>query len=116
MQAELQREADLETNRGVYIVATLQAVPLEPGVAAQRGVKRSADKIILPASLSHELMKQSAHEQGTPFWEVSARDGRATCTTALEYTAPDGVVMLPEKVVHSLWGYNVRSLSNPSWL
>lgn len=98
----------METNRGVYITATLQAVPLDAAVALRRGVKRSADKIVLPASMSSELMKQSAHEVGTPFWEVSARDGRATCATALEYTAPDGVVMLPEKVIHSLWGYDVR--------
>ena len=109
LAAEQQRNADTEHNNGVYIEATLQAVPLPLLTAAAKGVKRNADKIVLPAHLGAELMKQSAHEaNGTAFWEVSAADGRSTCCSALDFSGPDGVVMLPPKVVHSLWGYNVR--------
>lgn len=101
----------MEHNRGVSISATLTAVPLSQEIAAAKGIKRHADKIILPARLSNEFMKQNAHELGVSFWRVSARDGRSTAATVLEFSAPDGVVMLPPKVVHSLWGLDVRLLS-----
>lgn len=114
MQAELQRQADVEHNRGVCICATLTAVPMSLDVAEAKGIKRHADKIILPARLSHEFMKQNAHELGVSFWRISARDGRSTAASVLEFSAPDGVVMLPPKVVHSLWGLDVRSLPRAS--
>jgi hypothetical protein len=107
MQAELQRQADLEHNKGISITATLTAAPLSVAVAESKGVKRHADKVILPASISNELMKQRAFEQGQSFWRISARDGRSTVASVLEFTAPDEVIMLPDKVVHSLWGLDV---------
>jgi hypothetical protein len=105
----LQRQEAVEHNRGVYITATLTAAPLSPEVAQAKGVKRRDDKIILPAHLSDELMKQGAHEQGLSFWRISARDGRSTVASVLEFSAPDGVVLLPPKVIHSLWGRDVRT-------
>lgn len=81
---------------------------LSSDVAEAKGIKRNADKIILPARLGHEFMKQNAHELGVAFWRISARDGRSTAASVLEFSAPDGVVMLPPKVVHSLWGLDVR--------
>lgn len=84
-------------------------MPLSSDVADAKGIRRHADKIILPARLGNEFMKQNAHELGVAFWKVSARDGRSTAASVLEFSAPDGVVMLPPKVVHSLWGLDVRS-------
>ena len=112
-QAELRRQEQIEHNRGVYIAATLAAAPLPSGAAAARGVRRGADKISLPRHLSNELMKQSAHEQGLPFWRLSARDGRATVASALDFDAPEGTVLLPPKVAQSLWGLEVRSTPAP---
>ena len=71
-------------------------------------MKRHEDKVNLPASLSTELMKQRAFEHGQLFWRISARDGRSTVASVLEFTAPEGVIMLPPKVANSLWGLNVR--------
>lgn len=107
-QAEQQRQEDLEHNKGVSITATLTAAPLSTAVAAAKGVKRHEDKVILPASLSSELMKQRAFEHGQLFWRISARDGRSTVASALEFTAPEGVIMLPPKVTKGLWGLDVR--------
>lgn len=109
LQAELQRQADMEHNKGVSITATLTATALSTAVAAAKGVKRHEDKVILPASLSSELMKQRAFEHGQLFWRISARDGRSTVASVLEFTAPEGVIMLPPKVANSLWGLNVRA-------
>ena len=109
LQAELRRQEQIEHNRGVYIAATLAAAPLPEATAEQKGVRRHADKIVLPGSLSSELMKQGAHEQGLSFWRVAARDGRATVASALEFSAPEGVVLLPRKVCQSLWGTDVRT-------
>eukprot|EP00892_Ulva_mutabilis_P004935 jgi/Ulvmu1/2813/UM142_0011.1 len=108
-RAELQRQADVEHNRGVCISATLTAVPMSTEIAEAKGIKRNADKIILPARLSNEFMKQNAHELGVSFWRLSARDGRSTAASVLEFSAPDGVVMLPPKVVHSLWGLDAQA-------
>jgi hypothetical protein len=107
MQAELRQQADFEHNRGVSITATLAAALLPPEVAAAKGIKRSADKIVLPAHLSEELMKQAAHEKGRPFWRLSARDGRSTVAAALDFSGSDSEVLLPRKVVQSLWGLEV---------
>jgi hypothetical protein len=107
MQAELRRQADMEYNRGISISATLTPAPLSPEVAATKGIKRSADKIVLPARLSEELMKQAAHEKALPFWRLSARDGRSTMAAALDYSGQDGEVLLPPKVIQSLWGLEV---------
>lgn len=109
LQAELRRQEHIEHNRGVYISATLAAAPLPDATPASKGVRRRADKVVLPASLSGELMKQGAHAQGLSFWRISARDGRSTVASALEFTAPEGVVLMPRKVAHSLWGVDVRS-------
>ena len=102
----------MEHNKGVSITATLTAAPLSTAVAASKGVKRHEDKVILPASLSSELVKQRAFEHGQLFWRISARDGRSTVASALEFTAPEGVIMLPPKVAKSLWGLDVRPASN----
>lgn len=114
MQAELRRQERIEHNRGVYIAATLAAAPLPPGTAAAKGVRRHGDKVILPARLSNELMKQQAHEQGLSFWRISARDGRSTVASVLEFSAPEGAVLLPPKVSESLWGLEVCLCQYPS--
>jgi ubiquitin fusion degradation protein 1 len=110
MQAEQRRQEAIEHNRGVYIAATFAAAPLPAAAAAAaRGIRRAADKIVLPAHLSDELMKQEAHAQGLSFWRISARDGRSTAASALEFSAPEGMVLLPRKVAQSLWGVDVRT-------
>ena len=50
-QERQQHEEDLEHNNGVYYSERLQPVPAEAGAGAwATGVKRSADKVCVPAS------------------------------------------------------------------
>lgn len=45
LQARLAHEEAIEANAGVWWQGTLQAVPLQEGLAQQRGIKRHADKV-----------------------------------------------------------------------
>ena len=45
LQARLAHEEAMEANAGVWWQGTLQAVPLQEGLAQQRGIKRHADKV-----------------------------------------------------------------------
>ena len=45
VQARLAHEEAVEANAGIWWQGTLQAVPLQEGLAQQRGIKRHADKV-----------------------------------------------------------------------
>lgn len=47
VQARRQREEELERNNGVYYHADLLAVPVPESLAAEKGIRRAADKVWL---------------------------------------------------------------------
>lgn len=82
----------------------LAAAPASADTAAARGIKRAADKLLLPPSVGASLMAQDAPKNGAMLFEVAASNGGKTHAGVLEFTAPEGVVLLPEKVANCLWG------------
>jgi ubiquitin fusion degradation protein 1 len=105
-EASALREAELEANNGVAYHARLQAVPVPEAAAAGRGIKRAADKLLLPPSAGASLMDQGAMRNGPMFFTVTTAAGRSTHAALLEFTAAEGFAALPRKVVRSLWGPN----------
>uniref|UniRef100_A0A383WIE9 UBX domain-containing protein n=1 Tax=Tetradesmus obliquus TaxID=3088 RepID=A0A383WIE9_TETOB len=95
---------DLEENRGVSLRVQLAAAPASADAASSRGIKRAADKLLLPPSVGASLMSQDAPKNGAMLFEVAASNGGRTHAGVLEFTAPEGVVLLPEKVANCLWG------------
>lgn len=82
----------------------LAAAPVNAESIAARGIKRAADKLILPPSVGASLMSQDAPKNGAMLFEVTASNGGKTYAGVLEFTAPEGVALLPEKVANCLWG------------
>ncbi|KAI8477049.1 MAG: ubiquitin fusion degradation protein UFD1-domain-containing protein [Monoraphidium minutum] len=109
---EERRDAETEANRGVYWHAVMQAAPARAAAAAARGIKRAADKMVLPASVGALLMAQEAFKNGAMLFEVSAPNGARTHAGVLEFSSdvPEGVALLPEKVQDSLWGLEAPAL------
>ena len=110
-EAERERvAAEAEANRGVFFRATLQAAPTTAAAAAARGIRRAADKLVLPPSAGAALMAQEAFKNGAMLFEVTAPSGARTHAGVLEFSAdvPEGVVLLPEKVQNCLWGPPAR--------
>lgn len=104
-EAQREAELELETNQGVVWRGRLQAVPSSESVAAVKGIKRAADKLLLPPSVGRHLLSQDAQKNGAPFFEVRHPIlGRRTFAGVLEYTAAEGFVALPRKVVRCIWG------------
>jgi ubiquitin fusion degradation protein 1 len=104
-EAQREAELELEMNQGVVWRGRLQAVPSSESVAAVKGIKRAADKLLLPPSAGRHLLSQDAQKNGAPFFEV--RHPVLGCRThagVLEYTAAEGFVALPRKVVRCIWG------------
>ena len=52
-------------------------------------------------------MNQGASKNGGLLFELKTPSGRATHAGLLEFTAPEGTVALPKKVIRSLWGPEV---------
>ncbi|KAJ9509812.1 hypothetical protein QJQ45_011591 [Haematococcus lacustris] len=110
-QAQREAEEELEHNRGVALHVTLQAVDDDASGEA-RGIKRSADKVpdmqvLLPASLSHQLMAQDASKNGALLFELrSLATGQRTHAGVLAFSTPDGVIALPAKVRQCLFGHS----------
>ena len=109
VQEAERQAADLEHNRGIYLRLSLAAAPAHAASAIARGIRRAADKLTLPATVGASLMSQGAPKNGAMFFEVSAPNGAKTHAGVLEFTAPEGVVLLPEKVVNCLWGMSGAS-------
>ena len=94
----------LEKNRGVTWSQLLAAVPRDEADAAQRGIRRATDKVMLPPSAQGDLVYQGAHLSGGPqHFQLSAPDGSA-CTHAgvLSFTAAEGTIGLPPHIARCL--------------
>jgi ubiquitin fusion degradation protein 1 len=105
--AEEERIARLtESNGGAYLRVVLQAAPAQDEEErAQRGLRRSGDKVLLPPSAGQALMDQGVMWRGGALtFEVAVPSGARTHAGLLEFTAPEGVVLVPRKVAESLWG------------
>lgn len=103
-QESARQEAQREHNRGVFFEATLSATLISDSAALQKGIKRWKDKVLLPPSFGNSLMEQGASKNGGLLFELKTQSGRTTHAGLLEFTAPEGTVGLPKKVVRSLWG------------
>lgn len=80
-------------------------MPLPEAVAAGKGIRRAADKILLPASAGRLLMDQGAPKNGAMHFElVCPASGAHTHAGLLEFTGPEGQVALPRAVAEALWG------------
>ncbi|PRW60527.1 Ubiquitin fusion degradation 1 [Chlorella sorokiniana] len=101
-----QHEEELEANNGVFYRATLTAVPAPESIAADKGIRRAADKILLPPSAGTSLMQQDAYKNGPMFFRLETAAGSFTHAGLLEFSAAEGFVALPLKVIRSLWGPN----------
>lgn len=101
---EEQRQRQIEHNRGVLYNASLIAVPAPDSIATSKGIKRSADKILLPPSAGRLLLDQNASKNGAYFFELESQTGRKTHAGLLEFTAAEGFIALPQKVLRCLWG------------
>ncbi|KAL4434646.1 hypothetical protein ABPG77_002769 [Micractinium sp. CCAP 211/92] len=99
-----QHAAELEANNGVLYRAQLAAVPAPESIAADKGIRRAADKILLPPSAGASLMAQDASKNGPMFFKLVTAAGSTTHAGLLEFSAAEGFVALPLKVIHSLWG------------
>ena len=80
--------------------AELTAVPAPDSISADKGIKRAADKILLPPSAGARLMSQDAYKNGPMFFRLTNAAGRSTHAGLLEVSAAEGFVALPRKV----WG------------
>lgn len=52
-------------------------------------------------------MDQGASKNGAMLFEITAPSGRSTHAGLLEFSAAEGFIGLPKKVVQSLWGPEV---------
>jgi ubiquitin fusion degradation protein 1 len=98
------REREIEANNGVIWRGKLQAVPAPEDIAASKGIKRAADKILLPPSVGSSLLHQDAYKNGAYFFELKHPSGRRTHAGLLEFTAAEGFIALPKKVGRCLFG------------
>ncbi|GMH35773.1 hypothetical protein BSKO_03641 [Bryopsis sp. KO-2023] len=101
---EERQQAVRESNRGVFWEKRYVAVPIPDSMGAEKGIKRVSDKILLPSSVSNDLMDQGSSRNGAMLFEVATPSGRSTHAGLLEFTAAEGTVGLPRKVIRSLWG------------
>lgn len=60
----------MEHNRGIYFRAHLRAAPTSAAAAAARGIRRAADKLVLPPSVGAALMAQEAFRNGVSGWRL----------------------------------------------
>jgi len=98
------REREVEDNNGVIWHGKLQAIPSPEDIAASKGIKRAADKVLLPPSAGTSLLDQEAYKNGAYFFEVKHPSGRKTHAGLLDFTAAEGFIALPRKVGRCLFG------------
>jgi len=99
-----EREELISRNNGVFLETRLRAVATDEELLTGKGIKRAADKIVLPASVGEELMSMDAPKNGAMMFELRTPSGSVTHAGVLEFTAPAGTALLPPKVIRSLWG------------
>lgn len=102
-------EAHAAQNQGVVFSAQLQAVPLVH--ENTHGIRRSADKVLLPPSIGSSLLQQGASVNGSPFFHIQRPSGTSTHCGVLSYEAAEGTIALPPKVIRSLWGPDATEVS-----
>jgi len=83
-QEEERLQQELEENRGVSLHLQLSAAPADMAAAAARGIKRAADKLLLPPSAGASLLNQDASRNGAMLFEVAASNGGRTHAGVLE--------------------------------
>jgi hypothetical protein len=83
-QEEERLAQELEENRGVSLHLQLSAAPADMAAAAARGIKRAADKLLLPPSAGASLLNQNASRNGAMLFEVAASNGGRTHAGVLE--------------------------------
>lgn len=93
-----------EINNGVVYKGVLQAVPAPESIASNKGIKRAADKALLPASVGRMLLSQDASKNGAYYFEVENDLGRRTCVGLLDFSSAEGFIALPKKAARCLWG------------
>lgn len=105
-EERIAHESELEQNNGVVWRNSLVAVPVPDSIVQNKGIKRAADKILLPPSAGRSLMDQNAYSNGPMFFKLQGSSGSTNVTHAglLEFSAAEGFVALPQKVIHSLLG------------
>lgn len=99
-----EKERMQEMNHGVVYWGELQAVPAPESIASDKGIKRAADKALLPASVGRSLLEQQASRNGAYFFEITNSLGRKTCAGLLEFSSAEGFIALPPKVGRCLMG------------
>ncbi|CAL5229441.1 g12764 [Coccomyxa viridis] len=102
-QERLKHEEAVEANNGVWWSARLRVVPLDESAAAQKGIKRGADKVLLPPSVGEDLMRQDAPKNGAQLFEIASTSGR-THAGVLDFTAVEGTIAVPPLVARNLFG------------
>jgi len=95
-----------DANGGSYLRLALVAAPSQDEEQrAQRGLRRSGDKVRLPPSAGQALMDQGVMWRGGALtFELAVPSGARTHAGLLDFTAPEGVVMVTRKVAECLWG------------
>ena len=93
-----------EINNGVVYKGVLQAAPAPESIALNKGIKRAADKALLPASVGRMLLSQDASKNGAYYFEVENDLGRRTCVGLLDFCSAEGFIALPKKAARCLWG------------
>lgn len=68
-------------------------------------------QILLPPSAGRTLMDQDAPKNGPMFFRLATAGGSTTHAGVLEFSAAEGFVALPRKVIRSLWGPNATEAS-----
>ena len=100
MELEKQREAELLEERltgGIHVCANLSPIPDTS--------EAEDDRVILPESFIEQLSKQNAFSMGPAAFRLRhAESGQWTHCGVREFTASEGNIILPEKVVQSLFG------------
>ena len=97
-----------QENNGVVCCVKLQAVPAPANVASNKGIKRAADKLLLPPSVGSTLMDQKAYKNGAYFFQLTNELGRSTHAALLEFSSAEGFISLPQKVMTCLWGPDAK--------
>ncbi len=80
MQEEERIASTREANRGIFFEARLQVAPLDESASAAKGIRRARDKVVLPPSVSRELLSQDAPRNGAMLFEISTPWGTRTHT------------------------------------
>lgn len=83
------------------MIAVLQSSTLaQPDVSE---TPAPAPQVFLPPTVGSYLLAQDASRNGAPLFQLSTPHGSVTHAGVLEFTAPEGVILLPIKVASCLF-------------